>query len=219
MEKKMRKILVATADDKEEILKLYKMQLGRQFCPWDEHYPDVKDIDFDLSRESLFVMWDYDDASDKEYDNADNNHRMSHCNSSDNVNNINEHNNISDKERNCVNTKQSRNLSGKNARIVAAISIDEDPMVEELDCWTDALKPGAELARLAVHPDWQNKGIAREMIRFAMEVLKKRGDRSVHFLVNRLNTKALRSYAALQFEKVGECSLYDQPFWCYEKKI
>ena len=51
----MRKIVAATEENKEEILKLYKIQLGREFCPWDDSYPGMKEIEFDLGRESLFV--------------------------------------------------------------------------------------------------------------------------------------------------------------------
>jgi len=164
----MRKIVAAKAEDKEEILKLYKMQLGREFCPWDEHYPEAKEIDFDLPRDALFVMKEDTEAGEK---------------------------------------------------IIAAISIDDDPNVESMECWSKDRKPGAELARLAVHPDWQNQGLARQMLAFGMEKIKERGYKSVHFLVNRLNTKALRSYAVFGFETVGECSLYDQPFFCYEKAL
>ncbi len=51
----MRKIVEAKAEDKDEILNLYKIQLGREFCPWDGYYPEAKEIDFDLSRYALFV--------------------------------------------------------------------------------------------------------------------------------------------------------------------
>lgn len=54
----MRRIVAATEENKEEILKLYKIQLGREFCPWDDSYPGMKEIEFDLGRESLFVMID-----------------------------------------------------------------------------------------------------------------------------------------------------------------
>ena len=43
-------ILDATENDKEEILSLYKKQIGREFCPWNEHYPTMEEIDFDLSK-------------------------------------------------------------------------------------------------------------------------------------------------------------------------
>lgn len=104
-------------------------------------------------------------------------------------------------------------------RIIASISIDEDESVDRLPCWSEDLKPGGELARLAVDPDFQNQGLAKEMIRYGMQVLAQRGYRSVHFLVNKYNEKALRAYAALAFSKVGECQLYEQPFWCYERPI
>lgn len=50
------KIVMATEEDRDEILSLYKMQLGREFCPWNEDYPSHAEIDFDLSRDALFVL-------------------------------------------------------------------------------------------------------------------------------------------------------------------
>ena len=161
----MNYIMHGTASEKEEILALYKSQLGREFCPWTESYPTEKEIDFDLSRDSLFVM------------------------------------------------------KNKAGHIIATISIDLDANVEALPCWSPALQPGGELSRLAVSVDHQNQGIAREMLKYGMETLRNRGYLSVHFLVNKYNTKAIRSYAALQFQIVGECDLYDQPYLCYEKAL
>ena len=40
-------IVAATSDDRDEILRLYKLQLGREYCPWDEHYPGTGEIDYD----------------------------------------------------------------------------------------------------------------------------------------------------------------------------
>ncbi len=161
----MYQIYPATAGQAEDILALYKMQIGREFCPWDAHYPTENEIAFDLSRNALFVM----------------------------VNNANQ--------------------------IIATVSIDEDEAVNALPCWTPSLQPGGELARLAVHPDYQNQGIARQMLAYGMKMLAKRGFKSIHFLVNKHNKKALRSYAAFQFPVVGECELFDQPFYCYEKAL
>ena len=78
-----------------------------------DSYPGMKEIEFDLGRESLFVMIDGQEI------NAD--------------------------------------AVRKEDRIIAAISIDDDPQVERLDCWSHKLAPGAELSRLAVHPDFQNQ--------------------------------------------------------------
>lgn len=157
-------ILDATENDKEEILSLYKKQIGREFCPWNEHYPTMEEIDFDLSRDSLFIMKD-------------------------------------------------------GEKIIAAASIDQDEQVEQLDCWSSALAPGAEMSRLAVDPEYQNQGLAREMLLHGMAVMKERGYKSIHFLVNKHNVKALNSYNHLSFDIVGECFMYEQPFLCYEKEI
>ena len=104
-------------------------------------------------------------------------------------------------------------------RIKAAVSIDEDETVAQLLCWDKALEPSAELARLAVAPEEQNKGLGRVMLRFGMDELKRRGFKGVHFLVNKHNVTALRSYAVFGFHVVGECRLYGQDFLCYEKEL
>ncbi len=49
-------IVRASEEDRAEIMALYSLQLGREFCPWDEDYPSNETIDFDLSRDALFVM-------------------------------------------------------------------------------------------------------------------------------------------------------------------
>lgn len=157
-------IVTATPGDKEEILSLYKAQIGREFCPWTEEYPDGETIDFDLGRDSLFVLKDGD-------------------------------------------------------RIVGAVSIDDDEEVGKLACWDKNLAPGGEFARIAVLPEYQNRGLARQMVRFVMEVLKERGFKSIHFLVNKHNQKAIRSYAVFGFNVVGECHMFEQDFLCYEKEL
>ena len=154
----------AKIEDKNEILSLYKAQLGREYCPWNEHYPSEEEIDFDLSRDALLIM-------------------------------------------------------RSEGKIIAAISIDDDDAVNNLEYWTPELQPGGELSRLAVSPDCQGKGIAKEMINAGLEELKKRGFKSLHFLVNRNNLKACKCYAAYPFNKVGECELYDQPMLCYEMEL
>ncbi len=157
-------IRMAKEEDRKEVLALYKMQLGREVCPWNDEYPGNETIDFDLERDSLFVMEDED-------------------------------------------------------RIVAAISIEEDEDVDNLTCWSEELYPGGELARLAVLPSLQGRGIARQMLQHGMTVLKQRGFKSIHFLVNKYNKKAIRSYAVFGFHTVGEYHMYEQDMYCYEKEL
>lgn len=161
MEKEVFQIVPAAETDSAEVLALYKSQLGRKYCFWDEDYPNADTVAFDRSRDSLFVL----------------------------------------KEK---------------GRILAALSVDRDPEADALPCWTKELQPSGELARLAVLPTEQNRGLAKHIIRFGLEELKRRGFRSMHFLVVPENASAMACYAHFGFTRVGECDLYGRHFWCYE---
>lgn len=104
-------------------------------------------------------------------------------------------------------------------RIIGVISIDDDKEVENLSCWSEALKPAAELSRLGVRVESQNQGIARQLLQYGMDELKARGYKSVHFLVCKTNKKAIRSYDKLHFNIVGQCELFGENWWCYEKAL
>lgn len=106
-----------------------------------------------------------------------------------------------------------------DGKIVGTISIDMDPQVEELNCWTNELAPGRELSRLGVSIERQNCGIAKELLKNGMLQIKKRGYRSVHFLVCKHNIKAIRAYEPFGFNIVGECELFGEEWWCYEKEL
>lgn len=157
-------IVKAKEEDRSEVLALYRAQIGRDFCPWDEEYPSNGTIDWDLTRDALFVL----------------------------------------KRDGCIK---------------AAVSVEQDEELDELSCWDESLAPEGELARLAVLPEEQNKGLGRIMLRFAMEELKRRGYRGVRFLVNRDNVRAIRSYAVFGFRTVGVCRMYGQDLFCYEKEL
>lgn len=101
--------------------------------------------------------------------------------------------------------------------IVATISIDSDDQVDALENWTIA--NSKEAARLAVRKDMQGKGIARDMLTLLMKELKKRGYEGIHFLVSPENPAALASYRKLDFENRGLVHMYEQNWFCYEKRI
>lgn len=104
-----------------------------------------------------------------------------------------------------------------DGNVIGVISIDQDENVENLPCWTDELRPSAELSRLGVRVENQNRGVARKLLQYGMEELRRRGNKSVHFLVSKTNEKAKRSYDKLNFDIVGECELFGEAWWCYEK--
>ena len=159
------RIVMATEADTDAVLRLYREQVGREFCFWTEEYPGKETIEFDLSRDSLFVM------------------------------------------------------KNEDGGIIAAISVEVDEDVNRLNCWTASLQPGGEFARLAVAPAWQGHGLAREMVSYILDVLRQRGFKSVHIIVNRDNIKAVRTYAHFGFREAGRCDMYQQHFLCYEKEL
>lgn len=110
-------------------------------------------------------------------------------------------------------------LKNEGGEIVGVISIDDDASVEALDCWSAKLQPSAELARLAVKKSYQNQGLARLLLKSAMEELRKRGCKSVHFLVSKTNYRAINSYSEIGFDIKGESDLYGEHWLCYEKKL
>ena len=161
----MYRIEQATEGDRKELMELYTLQKGREFCFWTADYPAPENVEDDLAHEALFVMKD---------------------------------------------------AAGK---VIAAVSIERDEDVDALPCWNPLLQPAGEIARLAVHPDCQNQGLARRMVAHTMQVLKERGYRSIHLLVNAQNVRAVRSYAFFRFDQVGECDMYHQHFLCLEKDL
>ena len=104
-------------------------------------------------------------------------------------------------------------------KIYGAVSIDEDEEVNKLPCWKKNLEPEAEFARICVLPDSQQKGIGRKLVEFLHEELKRRGFRGVHIIVNKFNPKALHLYDSFGYKNVGECSMYEQDFFCYEMEL
>lgn len=160
----MNTICEAKQEDKQEILKLYRTMLYGP-ADWNEYYPNEDTIEFDLSRNALFVM---------------------------------------------------KNTEGE---IIAAISIDEDENVDKLACWSSELMPGAEISRLCVRKDVQNRGIAKEMMHYVFDILRKEGKKGVHILVKNGHEAAFASYGALGFKIVGECNMFDKDFVCMEIKL
>lgn len=110
-------------------------------------------------------------------------------------------------------------IKNQQGEIMGTISIDVDEAVGRLACWTEGLQPVAELARLGVKKQYQNQGIAKELLKGAMQELVCRGYNGVHFLVSKTNERAIRSYEKLGFRIQGDCSLYGEDWWCYEKEL
>lgn len=155
----------ASSRDREEVMRLYELQKGREYCFWTADYPAMENVEDDLAHQALFVI---------------------------------------------------RNQAGS---ILAAVSIERDAEVDRLPCWSAGFAPAGEIARLAVHPACQNQGFGRRIVAGVMQVLKDRGYRSIHLLVNSQNLPAIRTYGFFRFDQAGECDMYSQHFLCLEKDL
>lgn len=129
----------------------------------DRNYPTEREVEFDLSRNALFCLYERMPEPDE------------------------------------------------RERLIGTISIDDDPEVEALSCWSEDLTPVAELSRLGVAVEYQNRGIARILLQEAMAELKSQGYKAVHILVAKDNVKALRSYENCILPRQGNVSFSGIP--------
>lgn len=106
-----------------------------------------------------------------------------------------------------------------DGKVVAAISRDRDDQVAALPCWSKEMVPSAEVARIVVSPDCRGRGVGPWMVGQMAEELRERGYRSMHLLVSKGHERAQRCYAKQSFANVGESTLYDGNWWCYEKAL
>ena len=55
----------ARREEAEEILQLYRSLIGTEYCVWTENYPTEREVEFDLSRNALFCLYERMPESDE----------------------------------------------------------------------------------------------------------------------------------------------------------
>ena len=105
------------------------------------------------------------------------------------------------------------------AEIVGAISIVPDNELDDLEFWR--IKDGkvGEIARVAVAPEYQGRGLALLMVRETEKILKHRGCRAVHLLAAKINIPACHTYQKAGYHLMGECDMFEHWFCAYEKEF
>lgn len=104
-------------------------------------------------------------------------------------------------------------------KIIGAISIVPENELDELELWE--MKDGriAEIARVAVAPEYQGKGLAQKIVSEIETVLKNRGYRAVHLLAAKVNIPACRTYQKAGYRLQGECDMFGHHFCAFEKTL
>lgn len=110
-------------------------------------------------------------------------------------------------------------MKNSEGEIVATISADDDKDVEALTLWNREIRPAAEVSRICVRSDMQNKGVAGMLMANIFEIFKARGIKMVHILVHEGHNGALRAYDKVGFVKVGECDFWGKHFICMERQL
>lgn len=172
----------ARREEAEEILQLYQSLIGTEYCVWTENYPTEREVEFDLSRNALFCLYEKMLEPDERKQGA----RLSE-------------------------EQTAEPLPVTRGRLIGTISIDDDPEVEALSCWSEDLTPVAELSRLGVAAEYQNHGIARILLREAMAELKSQGYKAAHILVAKDNVKACVLMKNCILPQQGNVSFSDIP--------
>jgi GNAT superfamily N-acetyltransferase len=74
---------------------------------------------------------------------------------------------------------------------------------------------------MAVHPNWQGKGIARMMIDYAQEMAGKNGFTSIRLDIYQTSEEARQLCEKLSFKEIGSFQANFQriPYVCYEKQL
>ena len=104
-------------------------------------------------------------------------------------------------------------------KIIGAMAAGEDSELCQYDFWSDDINRHCFCSRLGIAAAYQNRGLAGFRFSEVEKDVFKRGYDGIGFLVSPENLKALSVYDKLDYVKVGECALYEQDWFCYEKKL
>lgn len=103
--------------------------------------------------------------------------------------------------------------------IIAAASAGEEADFKRIDCYSKDIKAPCALSRIAVKTEYQNRGIAKYLIRHIEIEAKKRGFDGIQLLVSKTNPHAKAVYDQMHYVCCGECSMYEIDWYCCEKKL
>lgn len=115
--------------------------------------------------------------------------------------------------------KNSTYIIVENDIIVAVASAGEDDEFKDIPVWNKNIKKFYDLHRVAVRKEFQNRGIAKILIKHIEEQVKNEGVDGIRFLASKTNPKALAVYNKLGYTVCGEIYMYDVDWWCYEKML
>ena len=105
-------------------------------------------------------------------------------------------------------------LLDKKYKIAAAVTARKDVDLDELDCWRT--KNPCDLARFGVLTGKQNRGTGGFLLRKTISAVRRKGFDGMRMLVSKNHVVARKLYQRQGFVKMGETTMYDSDFDCFE---
>lgn len=106
----------------------------------------------------------------------------------------------------------------EDKKIIGTASIVSQNEYDEMPFW--ACKDNvAEIARLAIIPECQNKGLASYLLNEIENKALYNGFSAIHLLVAEKNIPAYRTYMKSGYRVMGECDLYGNHYFACEKRL
>ena len=103
--------------------------------------------------------------------------------------------------------------------IVGAAQSGIDEELFNMEFFTKEKKNPRDLSRVAVKKEYQKQGIARKIIAYIEDELRKDGVDYMYLTVGKTNIKAYNLYKSIGYETKGEMVKFDIDWYCQEKKI
>ncbi len=111
----------------------------------------------------------------------------------------------------------------ENARIIGTLVLSTYMDTEYYEVnWLTPSARNLYIHRLAVHPDYQHQGRARELMDYAYAFAKAKNYTSLRLDTFSQNPRNLKFYTSRGYKKVGEIYFPKQstfPFFCYERVL
>lgn len=105
-----------------------------------------------------------------------------------------------------------------HGKIIAAMSAGFPCEMQAFPMWSACEKPG-EIARVAVHPDCQGRGLGGKLMKLTLATLHGKRHDAVHMTVSPGNPAARRLYEKSGFTYRGYARRYGQIWLCMERKL
>lgn len=108
----------------------------------------------------------------------------------------------------------------EKGKLCAIIVLNEQQSAEYAEInWKYTVGPHMVVHRLCVRPDFQRRGIAGSILKFAERHAKECGYRSIRLDAFSQNAGACRLYERNRYERAGTVSFRKGQFYCYEKSL